>query len=117
MIFFMHELSLANNIIDQISEVASNNNVKSVVSVRVLIGPLSGVESGPLEFCFSEACKETILAGALLIIEKSPLIIYCIDCKKEIEVTPHDLNCPFCQHNRIEVKSGKEFRIIDMEVI
>jgi hydrogenase nickel incorporation protein HypA/HybF len=113
----MHELSLANNIIDQVSEVASTNKVKKVISVRVLIGPLSGVGPESLEFCFSEACKETIIDGAFLVIDKSPLLINCLHCKKESEVTPHDLHCPHCQHHNVEVLSGKEFRIIDMEVI
>jgi hydrogenase nickel incorporation protein HypA/HybF len=113
----MHELSLANNIIDQVCEAAKQNGAAKIISVRVLIGPLSGIEPASLDFCFTEACSGTLAAGAILIMEKSPLLIKCQICEKESEVIPSDLSCPKCNRNDIVVLSGKEFKIIDLEVV
>jgi hydrogenase nickel incorporation protein HypA/HybF len=113
----MHELSLANNIIDLVTEATLKNNAEKIISVRVLIGPMSGVDPDSLEFCFTEACKGTLADGALLLIDKSPLIIQCLRCKKESEVSVDNFHCPHCHHYDVVFLSGKEFNIIDLEVI
>jgi len=112
----MHELSLAINIIEQVSKSALDNSAKKIISIRLLLGPLSGVEEDALQFCFTEACSGSIAEDCALIIEKSPLVIRCQRCKKESEVLPSSLLCPVCNLGDIVVLSGKEFRIIDMEV-
>ena len=112
----MHELSLANNIIDQVCETGRLHRAEKIISVRVLIGPLSGVGPDPLEFCFTEVSMGTLAEGALLIMEKSPLVIKCLHCEKESEVTPDNLLCPHCNHYEVLVLSGLEFKIIDLEV-
>jgi hydrogenase nickel incorporation protein HypA/HybF len=113
----MHELSLAISIVEKVSEAALQNRAEKIISVRVLIGPLSGVIPESLEFCFIEACYDTIAEGASFIIEKSPLIIKCSRCEKESEVTAHHLLCPNCHIPDIKILSGKELKIIDLEVI
>lgn len=113
----MHELSLATSIVDQLTEATISNGGHKVLSVRILLGPLSGVVEESLVFCFSEACHGSMAEGAELIIEKSPLIVKCHRCQKESEVSPHHLLCPSCLVPDISVLSGKEFRIIDLEVI
>jgi hydrogenase nickel incorporation protein HypA/HybF len=113
----MHELSLANNIIDQVCEAALQNGAEKVVSVRVMIGPLAGIEPDSLDFCFTAACNGTIAEGALLVMEKSPLLIKCLRCLNENETGVHDLVCSLCQCREVLVLTGKEFKIIDLEVI
>lgn len=113
----MHELSLANSIVEQASEAALKDGATKITSIRILLGPLAGVVQDSLEFCFSEAISETIASEAQLIIEHSPLIIKCNRCFKESEVSPHNLLCPDCKLPDMRVISGKEFRIIDLEVI
>jgi hydrogenase nickel incorporation protein HypA/HybF len=113
----MHELSVANNIIDLVTEARQINKSDKIISVRLLIGPLSGIDPDSLEFCFTEASKGTQLDGTLLIMERSPLIIRCLRCKKESEVNVDNCLCRHCQHFDVIIVSGKEFNIIDLEVI
>lgn len=113
----MHELSLAISIVEQVSVAAHQSGAEKILSVRVFIGPLSGVIQESLEFCFTEACFGTIAEGAAFIVEKTPLLIKCSRCEKESEVTPHNLFCPLCNIGEVKVVSGTEFKIIDLEVV
>lgn len=113
----MHELSLAINIVEEVSVAAKINGADKIISVHILMGPLSGVQQESLEFCFNEACNETIAEGAVLIVQNSPLLIKCFRCEKENEVTPQNLICPNCNLSEVKIVSGKEFKIIDIEVI
>lgn len=113
----MHELSLANNIIDQVCESAIENGATKIISVRLLLGPLSGVDAQSLEFCFTEACLGTLATGAILVIENSPLLIKCQSCEIESEVNVYNLLCPHCHDGHVKVVSGREFKIMDLEVL
>jgi hydrogenase nickel incorporation protein HypA/HybF len=113
----MHELSLANEIIDKVCEIAKNHGVEKIITIRISVGPLSGVDSDSLSFCFTESSFGTLAEEAILIVEKTPLLISCLECKKVSEVNVNQLLCPHCNHFGIEIVSGKEFKIIDLEVV
>jgi hydrogenase nickel incorporation protein HypA/HybF len=113
----MHELSIANNIIELITESSQIKKTDKIISIRLLNGPLSGIDSDSLQFCFSEASRGTQAEDALLIIEQSPLTIKCLRCNKESVATVDNYLCSHCQHFDIVILSGKEFNIIDLEVI
>jgi hydrogenase nickel incorporation protein HypA/HybF len=66
----MHELSIALNLIDAIcEELPRIGDRVSVRSVRVRIGPLSGVVPDALAFAFEVAAGDSPIAGARLDIE------------------------------------------------
>ena len=69
----MHELSLAMNMVDQIEQVMVREGAQKLISVKVEIGALSGVEREPMAFCFPAAIRGTTLDGAELHIEDVPL--------------------------------------------
>ena len=48
----MHEMSLAQALVDQVVELAEKDGCRQILSVEVSIGALSGVMREPLEFCF-----------------------------------------------------------------
>lgn len=112
----MHELSLATDLIEQASTIAIANGANRIDSIRLKMGPLSGVVKESLLFCFSEASKGTVAQGAALLIEETKLLVKCHRCQKESEVTPHCLICTICHLPDVTIVSGKEFRMIDMEV-
>ena len=65
----MHELSIALSLIDAVCEELPRLGAVTVKSVRVRVGPLSGVVPDALTFAFDIAAVETPIVGARLDIE------------------------------------------------
>ena len=62
----MHELSLAEALVDLVAERTAG---RQVVAVNLRVGQRSGVVADALAFCFDVVTVETSLAGAVLHIE------------------------------------------------
>jgi hydrogenase nickel incorporation protein HypA/HybF len=68
----MHELSIAMSLVDAVcDELPRLGAGASVRSVRIRVGPQSGVVAEALAFAFDVAVLETPLAGARLEIERT----------------------------------------------
>ncbi len=113
----MHELSLANSIIENVKELAIEEHFTRILSLTLSVGALSGVDGDSLEFCLIEVAKGTILENAKIIIEKIPIKIECNRCKKSFFPENFILNCPYCHSLEVSVISGKEFNIKNLEVV
>ena len=116
----MHELSIANNIIEEVSKAAKKKSLK-ISKVFLSVGPFAGVMEESLLFCYGEAIKDTILEDSKLIIEKVPVKVICRDCKKKNAVFAKDIlsiRCPVCKsiNFRIMENSGTELLIKSIEV-
>lgn len=113
----MHEVSLVVALVEQIEGLARSENFESVKKIRLAVGRLSGVEPECLEFCYSEGVKGTILAGAVLELEVENILVKCKNCEKETTYeSPELLICASCGSSQTEVKKGKDFRVLDLEV-
>lgn len=107
----MHELSLANNILQTVVEaVPAGSNVKEI---HLHIGALSGVIDDSLSFAFDVIREGTSLASASLVIERTPISFHCAQCDKgsAIEGAPASVRCPHCNTVMTEFLTGKEFEI------
>jgi hydrogenase nickel incorporation protein HypA/HybF len=68
----MHELSIAMSLVDAVcDELPRFGDHVIVRSVRVRVGPLSGVVADALTFAFEVAASDTPIAGARLDIEQT----------------------------------------------
>lgn len=112
----MHELSIAMDLVEQLTEVVRKENASEVLEINVVMGAMCGVEKVPFEFAFPEAAKNTPLEGAMLNIEEVPLIIKCNDCGIETELDEFAMVCPGCSSFSIVIVKGKEFLVKSMEV-
>jgi len=112
----MHEFSIIQNIIDIASETARANNISQVSAVEVEVGKAAGVIREAMEFAWEAAVKETILSSAVLKITEKALVVKCMTCEKHYE--PCDIYdpCPGCGEINPELISGKELRIVAIEV-
>jgi hydrogenase nickel incorporation protein HypA/HybF len=63
----LHELSLAEGLVDLVAERTAG---RQVVAVNLRVGDRSGVVADALAFCFDVVTVETPLAGAVLHIEE-----------------------------------------------
>lgn len=112
----MHELSLAMDLVDQLTEVVTSEKASKVLEISVVIGAMSGVERVPFEFAFPEAARNTPLEGAVLNILEIPLVLKCNHCGLESEPDELIMVCPGCNSISVEIIKGKEFLIKSMEV-
>ena len=108
----MHELAIAENIVDAICEHADGRRVRRVT---VRIGTLTAVVPEAMRFCFDLACEGTMAEGAALEIEERAGAGRCRSCGAEVVLTDPILLCP-CGSADLSVTAGRELEIVSMEV-
>ena len=113
----MHELSVAESLVEIACEKAEELGGVSVEALHVRLGPLAGVVKEALLFSFDLATEGTIVAGARLVVEDVPLTVRCPDCREDrIVEGPPRLRCPECGAATPEVVSGRELELRALEV-
>lgn len=112
----MHELSLAQSVVEMVDGLSKKEGFKKVHRIRLGVGAMSGVMKESLEFCFSLLVQGTILEGATLEMTDIPLKIHCRACGAECQVIPDDIRCTDCGSGSVEVKEGRDFKVIDLDV-
>lgn len=80
----MHELSIAEGIIEIVERTANANHVRHVKTVRVSIGELAGVDIPSLEFAWQSVRKGGVAQNAELEIERPRGEAWCLQCQKTI---------------------------------
>jgi len=112
----MHELSLAQSLIEQVLSAARSENAARVLRVVVAIGPYSGVESAALEFAFPVAAEGTLAAGAELCIEDAPATVKCTMCHATAPADPVQSTCPRCGSEHVHIRGGHDFLVREIEL-
>lgn len=112
----MHEMSIAQSLIDIIQEEMDRHQATSLKSVRLNIGQLSAVVPESLSFCFEVITAGTPLEGAELIMDMVPLMGSCRACKETFEIEDYAFSCPKCGSPEIDTISGQDLSIVEMEV-
>ena len=79
----MHELGVVFKIIDDLKEVAAENDLSRIDSVTIRLGEVSTVIPEYLQDCWKWACRRTpLVEDARLEIETIPAVTYCEDCRQ-----------------------------------
>jgi len=114
----MHELSIANSIVELATEHAENNLAEEVTSITLRLGALSCVHKSALEFSFELITKETLLEGAELRFIDVPVTIFCTPCDCEVELPGiQQFRCPVCGTPSGDIRQGKELDIESIEIV
>ena len=108
----MHELSIANSVVEICAEQAHGARVRRVT---LEIGRLSAVMPDAIRFCFDVCAKDTLVEGAALDIIETPGLARCTACGTEMEVSEPFGRCG-CGSEILEMISGQQLRIKQMEV-
>lgn len=115
----MHELSVTEKILDIVLKHAQMNRVNRVISVTLIIGEMSDLENDWIQHYFDYLSKDTAAGGAVLKIEKVPIILRCNPCGRNIEIRREDIGgtrCPECgATGDFSIISGREYYIKEME--
>lgn len=113
----MHELAIAESIVEAVGAKATVCNAVRVKSVRLKIGEASGVVIDSLTFCFEMLTDlDPVLGGAQLLTDTVPHRAQCHHCNKEFAVLHFVAQCPTCQEWSDEIISGTEMQIVEMEI-
>jgi hydrogenase nickel incorporation protein HypA/HybF len=112
----MHEMSVAQSLIDIIKEEMSTHEASTLRSVRLHIGRLSAVVPEALSFCFDVMTSGTEMEGARLIMDMIPIAGACEVCGNEFEIEDYAVCCPACGGTEIETTGGQELRVVEIEV-
>jgi len=113
----VHELSLCQNLIDQLADLVSTHDARAVARVRLEIGALSGVEALLLESAFAIAKMDTVAAQAELITAVVAPRVLCEDCGRESDTSPSNLCCPACGSALTELVRGNELMLASVELM
>ena len=112
----MHELSLAEALLNQIEEITAKEKASEVVSVRISIGALSGVERDAFEFALPIVAEGTVLSNCDFAISEIPVKVKCEDCLKESFPEMPTLECVECGSANVDIIEGKELTLTSMEI-
>jgi len=112
----MHEGSIAQNLLAIALEKAKEYKASTISHIRIKVGEFAGVNQVALEFAFNNFSQGTIAEKASLQIISSPLLGQCLKCNEIFEIKKDKFKCLKCNSLEIEIVSGQDLYIQDIEV-
>jgi hydrogenase nickel incorporation protein HypA/HybF len=109
----MHELSIAQAIVDI---AARNARGSRVSSVHVRVGHLRQVVPSALEFSFALCAHGTPVQEAALELEVVPVKVRCRSCGAASQPAGFPLACAECAGLSVEVVQGEELQVESLEL-
>ncbi|WP_406537123.1 hydrogenase maturation nickel metallochaperone HypA [Methanobrevibacter sp.] len=111
----MHELSMAQGIINAVLDTANENNATEVTEVTVEVGRLAMINPEQLQFILGVLIENTLMEDAEIKFEDIPAEIQCYDCDFKGEAILDDkdhyaplVKCPKCDSLNVETLNGKD---------
>lgn len=112
----MHEMSIAQGILDIVLKTAAEHNAVRVSCIKLLIGQMTQVEPESLKFGFAALSAGSIADGANVDITIVPLVGECNSCGQQFTVEQFSFLCPHCNSASVVVVSGRELAVDYLEV-
>jgi hydrogenase nickel incorporation protein HypA/HybF len=112
----MHEMSIAQSLVDIIQEEMARHHAGRLESVRIHVGEMSAIVPDSLSFCFEVITAGTNMEGARLIMEVIPVEGKCRECGERFQVKDFVFICPSCGGTGVDAVSGQELSIVEIEV-
>jgi hydrogenase nickel insertion protein HypA len=112
----MHEYSVVQALLEQIEDIAEQNDASKVTKIIVKIGVMSGIEAHLLEIAFNTFKEKTICDGAEFVMNIQPLKIRCNSCETKSELEKIHYCCQKCQSTDVEVIDGEDMFLMSLEM-
>lgn len=112
----MHEMSIAQSIVEIVEEAITNEPGARVDKVVVRIGRMVAVVPDSLLFCYDAITEGTALAGSALEIDEIPAEVRCRVCGKTTRVEDFVFRCRHCGGSELTTISGNEMSVSHIEV-
>ena len=109
----MHELSIAESVV----QVASRHaNGRRVTKVYLKVGHLRQVVPSALAFSFELVAQGTSVEGAELEMQEVPATGLCRDCDTESRLSAFPLQCRSCGSHDLRIVAGEELLVESLEL-
>ena len=113
----MHEQSIVASLLSMAVEDAKKDNARRIISIKLVVGELTGVEKDAVSFYFGFMARNTIASGASLEFNYTKAQLRCRECDILFPRDTLEFICPECNGKAIEIVGGRELYIESMEVI
>ena len=113
----MHELPVAQSILDIALRHAEQAQASKIVAIHVTIGQLSSVVDDSVAFYWDMIAQGTPAEGARLEFKRIPARLRCLDCLHEYTYEGEEFACPACSGAQVQVIAGREFFLESLDVI
>ena len=94
----MHEMSIAEGILDIALETMKNNDASVIHSVQLDLGLMSGVEHSKID------------------IHTIPIKGQCLDCDTIFDVQDYKFICPHCESHFVNTIGGRELQVTSIDI-
>ena len=111
----MHELGVANEILEIALSEADRHAARKVTSIRLRVGVLRAIEPENLSFLFEHLARGTLAEGADLSIQDEPVRVECAACGVS-EARSLVWECPRCREPRIALTGGDSLEVLFLDI-
>lgn len=111
----MHETAVVMGLLDILERKAAENDVGRIVSVKVVLGRLRGLDPRQIVGAFEIFSEGTRAAGARLIVEEVEPTARCGGCGTVFTVKGWSIACPSCGVEDAEILTGRELHVAEFE--
>ena len=108
-------MSIAQSLLDIVLDEGRKHLLVDVKTIRLQVGAMAAVVPESLDFCFDMLSRDTIASGAVIEIESVPVVARCSPCNIVFEVEDHVFLCPRCGEPVLELISGRELSLLNIE--
>jgi hydrogenase nickel incorporation protein HypA/HybF len=109
-------MALAESVLGIIEDYAQRESFRRVKTVRLEIGRMAGVELEAMRFCFDAVTRGSVAERATLDIVVVPGSGWCMKCSEPVELAELYGECPRCGSSQVQVTSGTQMRVKELEV-
>jgi hydrogenase nickel incorporation protein HypA/HybF len=116
----MHELAVTESLLQVVLRRARESGAEKVLSISVRIGGLSDLVNEWVQRYFDHLSRGTIAEGAVIRIERIPATFRCQGCGHVSPADPRTreaVRCPLCSSIELDLVSGRECLVQQIEVI
>jgi hydrogenase nickel incorporation protein HypA/HybF len=111
----MHETAVVQGLLRVLAAKAQEHGVTRIVSVRLKLGRLRGLDVRQIRGSFEIFAEATIAEGARLDIEEVLVEARCRTCREVYEVPRFRFQCPACGSEDADVIQGRELEIVSFD--
>ena len=112
----MHEVGIANAIIEAGQLEAARRAGSKLMRIGVRVGTLAGVDMEALRFAFTAITQGTELGAVDFEIQSCPRRNLCLDCDCRFESALYSDPCPDCGSGRAVMVGGEELDLAYVEL-
>lgn len=107
----MHELAIAQNLLEVVCDAAKVNKINKVNKISIIAGELNSIVFDALEFGFLVSSEGTVAEKAKIECKEIPALIECESCGDKYPWKECGYICPKCSHQGGKMVQGNELYV------